>query len=169
MKRLHSGERNAVVTLSHDTNHGNKNALLCTGVLYFPGRRGSKYHRACALSLLCSEWEEVGHTQVKHQHARTHSTASSAPRTNQLIEIESIATDMISFPFARIRANGTSIGVISTPRLNTLPCVHREPINLVVFQDPMVSHLGRGFALRCFQRLSRPNIATWRFTWWQSQ
>jgi hypothetical protein len=25
------------------------------------------YHRPHALSLLCSEWEEVGHVQIKHQ------------------------------------------------------------------------------------------------------
>ena len=40
---------------------------------------------------------------------------------------------------------------------------------VVVYNGPMVSNLGRGFALRCFQRLSRPNIATRHFTWWQSR
>ena len=33
----------------------------------FPRTQGPKYHRVCALSLLCSEWEEVGHTQIKHR------------------------------------------------------------------------------------------------------
>jgi len=33
----------------------------------FPGTQGPKYHRVCALSLLCSEWEEVEHTQTKHR------------------------------------------------------------------------------------------------------
>ena len=33
----------------------------------FPKAQGPKYHRVCALSLLCSEWEEVGHTQMKHR------------------------------------------------------------------------------------------------------
>ena len=32
-----------------------------------------------------------------------------------------------------------------------------------------VPYLGVGFALRCFQRLSLPNIATRQFTWWQSR
>ncbi len=32
-----------------------------------------------------------------------------------------------------------------------------------------IPNLGVGFALRCFQRLSLPNIATRRFTWWQSR
>src|SRR5262249_55466498 len=53
--------------------------------------------------------------------------------------------------------------VISTPELNTLLCLHPEPINVVVYHDPSGrSHLGIGLALRCFQRLSFPNIATQR-------
>ena len=44
---------------------------------------------------------------------------------------------------------------ISTGRLNTSLCVHLLPINVVVSHDPIrKSHLGDGFALRCFQRLS---------------
>src|ERR1700730_5065251 len=51
--------------------------------------------------------------------------------------------------------------VISTPELNMLPCLHPEPINVVVYHDPSGrTHLGIGLALRCFQRLSFPNIAT---------
>ncbi len=50
---------------------------------------------------------------------------------------------------------------ISTTRLNTLLCVHPWPINVVVYHDPSGrTHLGMGLALRCFQRLSLPNIAT---------
>ena len=36
----------------------------------FPKPQGSKYHRISALSLLCSEWEEVGHTLIKHQQIK---------------------------------------------------------------------------------------------------
>src|SRR4030095_3354724 len=51
--------------------------------------------------------------------------------------------------------------VISTPELNTFLCLHPEPINVVVCHDPSgKSHLGIGLALRCFHRLSFPNIAT---------
>jgi len=32
----------------------------------------------------------------------------------------------------------------------------------------MITHLGAGFALRCFQRLSIPDIATQRFPWQES-
>ena len=58
---------------------------------------------------------------------------------------------------------------ISTPRLKWLPILHLEPINVVVFNEPITPNLGVGFALRCFQRLSLPYIATRRFTWWQSR
>ena len=56
---------------------------------------------------------------------------------------------------------------ISTPRLHTLRCLHLEPINVVISHEPsntlsdiLVSNPGVGFVLRCFQRLSIPNIAT---------
>jgi hypothetical protein len=53
----------------------------------------------------------------------------------------------------------SSLTGISTGRLSTLPHLHPQPINLVVYQGPTVlsegkPHLGEGFALRCFQRLS---------------
>ena len=44
---------------------------------------------------------------------------------------------------------------ISTGQLKPSQAVHFLPINVVVSHDPMgKSHLGDGFALRCFQRLS---------------
>ena len=45
-----------------------KGAFVCWHNLLSPGK--PKYHRPCALSLLCSEWEEVGHTQVEHQQTK---------------------------------------------------------------------------------------------------
>src|SRR5437667_6422743 len=59
------------------------------------------------------------------------------------------------------KVNDQAEWVISTPELNMLPCLHPEPIDVVVYHDPSGrSHLGIGLALRCFQRLSFPNIAT---------
>ena len=60
---------------------------------------------------------------------------------------------------------------ISTARLNTLLCVHLPPINVLVSNGPEVrAYLEVGFALRCFQRLSDPNVATqpcsWRNNWY---
>ena len=41
------------------------------------------------------------------------------------------------------------------------PCLHLQPINLVFFKGPSgIPYLGAGFVLRCFQRLSVPDIAT---------
>jgi hypothetical protein len=55
---------------------------------------------------------------------------------------------------------------ISTGKLNALRRFHCQPINLVVYKGSMSpcgdvrSHLGGGFPLRCFQRLSVGNLAT---------
>jgi hypothetical protein len=52
---------------------------------------------------------------------------------------------------------------ISTGKLNALRRLHARPINLVVFEGPSGrTHLGGRFPLRCFQRLSLPDIATQR-------
>ena len=55
---------------------------------------------------------------------------------------------------------------ISTRTLSTLLCVHAAPIDRVVFPDPSGrAHLEGGFPLRCFQRLSRPHVATRQCRW----
>ena len=52
---------------------------------------------------------------------------------------------------------------ISIAKLNTLLRFYPQPINVVVYHGSSGrSHLGRGLALRCFQRLSFPNIAAQR-------
>ena len=59
--------------------------------------------------------------------------------------------------------------VISTPRLKTLLSVHLEPINVIISYDAQTNtDLGGGFLLRCFQKLSIPNIATLRCSWQNS-
>ena len=64
---------------------------------------------------------------------------------------------------------------ISTAPLNALRRLHSRPINLIVFEVSYGiaaerSHLGGGFTLRCFQRLSLPDVATqlypWRDNWY---
>ena len=55
---------------------------------------------------------------------------------------------------------------ISTPRLNALLHLHLVPINVVISHESItIPHLGVGFPLRCFQRLSFPDIATGRCSW----
>ena len=69
------------------------------------------------------------------------------------------------------RGGGQATRPISTGQLNTLPCFHIPPIDLVVYQGslgdlcPGRSHLGVGFPLRCLQRLSIPDAATQRCHW----
>jgi hypothetical protein len=55
---------------------------------------------------------------------------------------------------------------ISTGKLHTLRCFHTRPINVVVFHGSRGSTgFEVGFPLRCFQRLSRPYIATLLCRW----
>ncbi len=63
---------------------------------------------------------------------------------------------------------------ISTSQLHTSRCVHTWPINPVIYWEPptqsaRISHLEAGFPLRCFQRLSLPNVANqpcpWQNNW----
>ena len=53
-------------------------------------------------------------------------------------------------------------GLISTARLYCSRSLHLPPIHVVVSNGPLYrnTHLGAGFALRCFQRLSKPHVAT---------
>jgi len=77
----------------------------------------------------------------------------------------------------RRRTGGAGIGVgsgwssrsaVRTGRLRRSPAVHSRPIDLVVSQEPSWPKgqrkpgLGGGFALRCLQRLSGPDLATRR-------
>src|SRR5699024_4702551 len=69
-----------------------------------------------------------------------------------------------------------SLRRISTGQLHTLLCFHIRPINPVFWlgasrgtRSSRKSHLEAGFPLRCFQRLSLPNVAnqpcSWRNNW----
>ena len=67
--------------------------------------------------------------------------------------------------------NQVKPSTISTAKLNPLLDVHMPPIKQVVYLRPYSPcgdgkpHLGAGFTLRCFQRLSEPNLATQRCPW----
>src|SRR5882672_11341343 len=66
---------------------------------------------------------------------------------------------------------GQAARPISTGKLHALPHFHLRPINHVVYVGSSgalrlgTPYLEGGFPLRCFQRLSRPNIATRRCHW----
>ena len=84
----------------------------------------------------------------------------------------SIARRCISHVSEMTRNNrGQAARAISTGQLNALRRLHLRPINLVIYEGPSEglrpgrSHLQAGFALRCLQRLSLPDIATERCSW----
>jgi hypothetical protein len=70
-----------------------------------------------------------------------------------------------------VSRQGKSRSTLSTGSLNALRRVHVRPIKLVVYQRSYShegegeTHLGASFPLRCFQRLSRPEVATRRCGW----
>ena len=82
----------------------------------------------------------------------------------------SVDASILRAPPHRVGGMLSSHRLISTSQLHTLPCFHIWPINPVVWlgaSHPKVwkSHLEAGFPLRCFQRLSIPNVANQRCTW----
>ena len=74
------------------------------------------------------------------------------PATNLLDPLQGFA--LLLFHFSWQLSLRKVSRAISTGRLN-ITVVHLLPINVVVSHDPQGNpHLGDGFALRCFQRLS---------------
>ena len=82
---------------------------------------------------------------------------------------------VVAHVFKHYKHYGQASRPISTGKLHALLRLHIRPINLVVYQGSLGAyaygrpHLEAGFTLRCFQRLSLPNIATqlcpWRDNW----
>jgi hypothetical protein len=59
---------------------------------------------------------------------------------------------------------------IRTGKLHISRCFHTQPMSSLSSRGLVrlatgKSYLGRGFPLRCFQRLSRPNMATQHYHW----
>ena len=77
--------------------------------------------------------------------------------------------------FRQYKHYGQASRPISTRKLRALLLLHIGPINLVVYKGSLGRlpcgrlHLEAGFTLRCFQRLSQPNLATqlcpWQDNW----
>jgi hypothetical protein len=53
-----------------------------------------------------------------------------------------------------------NVWTISSDTLSRLPWLVRSPYRVVVFHGPVITNLGMSLALRCFQRLSLPHLAT---------
>ena len=61
------------------------------------------------------------------------------------------------------RINAVKRLAVSTGQLKRLLALHTQPIDLVVFEEPLFTRnrrpsLAEGFTLRCLQRLSRPYV-----------
>jgi hypothetical protein len=107
----------------------------------------------------------AGHSSCPESDARLERTPN--PRLSPLIRIQ--------VGRARLREVRTSCSyadqasrAISTARLRRSPALHLPPINVLVSNGPSgvlrpgSAILGGGFPLRCFQRFSRPDVATRR-------
>ena len=95
------------------------------------------------------------------------------PRTTEVSAVRSAVPLSRSRGIAEplSRRIGQASRAISTARLKALLPLHLRPINVVVYHGPSgglrrgTPGLGVGFPLRCFQRLSRPHIATLLYRW----
>ena len=93
---------------------------------------------------------------------------SSAPsKPNSESRMSSLASACISFLPEPLRSSPRRISI---GQLNTLLCLHLRPINVIVYDAPYSSrdersYLRGSFTLRCFQRLSRPDVATQLCRW----
>src|SRR5215475_216488 len=98
-----------------------------------------------------------------------------APRLGAARGQRSSSLDSPTTKLGRARSQGNIGGQaarpISTGKLRALPHFHIRPINHVVYVGSSgalrlgTPNLEGGFPLRCFQRLSLPNIATRRCRW----
>ena len=110
-----------------------------------PSPLPDQYRRRCGLSRPCSGWERVGRPRCNDQDASTSIQTPTLP-----------AQTSESAPSQKLLA-------MSSAWLHRLHGVHLPPLEPVVFRWPSScdwrSPLGVSFALRCFQRFSRPNVS----------
>ena len=119
----------------------------------------TKYHRRWEVSRPSSEWDRVGASRNNHQANK-----------NRIICDASRSCVASASAFGFIAAHAVSRNqvnrAISTGKLHALPHFHTRPINVVVFHGSQGrTSFEAGFPLRCFQRLSFPNVATLRCSW----
>ena len=141
-----------------------------------------QYHRRWAPYRSCSGWERElqarhGHRKKRIKDARFMSVElcrNDKQIVNWEIAILYLKTQLVVFfvPMSWQTLEGKKGGQASRPvsnaKLKALLPLHAHPIKLVVFKwssgikDPGTSYLQGGLALRCFQRLSFPDVATQR-------
>ena len=162
--------------------------LLKPATFYSPRQLPAKYPRRWRTLLLCSVWEQVW--PLRHHHWIWEKSLIFRTRREQLLLLGGASllysksqfslSFMVIKPWklhiehSNVKTIRSSPRSISTCQLNTLLHLHLRPIttlsswDLTPFLDGK-SHLEGGFALRCLQRLSRPNLATqlchWHDNW----
>ena len=57
------------------------------------------------------------------------------------------------------------LSTLSTASLHISRCFHLQPICLLFLKSSQIPHLKAGFTLRCFQRLSAPDLVTRLYRW----
>jgi hypothetical protein len=113
--------------------------------------RPAKHIDPRALALL---WGEALGLRIDFEEA-----VSFRPIAGRVVDGARLATGMINESVQAER-------VISTGKLHALPHFHTRPINVVVYHDSSgKTRFEVGFPLRCFQRLSRPYVATLQCGW----
>ena len=115
----------------------------------------------------------IAATRVSRGTSRQERESGPAPLTG-LPNIAHAFHDRV-FPLSDVWLKGrrgsnpraaASFRAISAARLNVSQRSHLRPIHVVVCDGPQRRpHLGEGFALRCPQRLSRPDAATRLRAW----
>ena len=125
---------------------------------------------ACGLLRMVTGNATAGLTELTHLR-RTGSGISIGSGNNvpQILNSYTwcICTMLQSTSCTRQESNVVKHSSVSTGQLRQLLAVHRQPINLVVFQGTLglaatKPNLGDGFVLICFQHLSKPYLATLR-------
>ena len=99
-----------------------------------------QYHRRRGVSLSCSGWERVGATSL-WSPGRPSGNGGSA--STSIGPVPGPPRPLVLFR-ERERQYGQASRLISTGRLNTLPCLHLQPIEQVVSLFPSGPSWGRG-------------------------
>ena len=141
-----------------------------------------QYHRRWAPYRSCSGWERElqarhGHRKKRIKDARFMLGMRFRQTSNDskwwhcdFVRKRSLCIFFVLMSWQTLegKKGGQASRPVSNAKLKALLPLHVHPIELVVFKwssgikDPGTSHLQGGLALRCFQRLSFPDVATQR-------
>ena len=125
--------------------------------------------------------KQVSSAQVSLTSVFGMGTGGPSPQsTPTQVRLHTLKTEQSNFQYAwqapayLLNHSRSSPRLISTGQLHTLLHFHLRPIYVIVYDVPYSSrdersYLRESFTLRCFQRLSRPHLATqlcrWRDNW----